>query len=122
MLTSVLVSRLFECHMQSDNTNNAAAIAAKAACHSMSRDIFQYVAMIAHFKKSVSEDRNKFAHPVISQEFLELFLDDLGARESHLTPLQVRLFDHLRTTSTTIQGPNRKNQLKISASCSNDSV
>jgi hypothetical protein len=109
--------------MQSDNTNNAAAIiAAKAACHSMSRDIFQYVAMIAHFKKSVSEDRNKFAHPVISQEFLELFLDDLGARESHLTPLQVRLFDHLRATSTTIQGPNRKNQLKISASCSNDSV
>ncbi|KIM77296.1 hypothetical protein PILCRDRAFT_12117 [Piloderma croceum F 1598] len=111
-----------ERHMQSSSTNNAAAIAAKAAYHSMSKDILRYVLMIAHFKSGVSEDRNKFAHPVISQEFMELFLDDLGAREPHLSPLQVRLFDHLRTTSTTIQGPHGQNQPKTSVSCSDDSL
>jgi hypothetical protein len=121
MLASVIVYGL-ERHMQSGNANNAAAIAAKAAYHSMSGDILRYAPIIAHFKKCVSKDRNRFAHPVISQDFLKLFLDDLGAREPHLSPLQVRLFDHLRTTSTTIQGPNHQNQPKISTSCSDDSL
>jgi len=110
-LTSIIVPSLFSHHMQSGNANNAAAVAVEAAYHSISEDIFRYAVTISHLKRDISEDRHKFAHPVISQEFLDLFLDNLGAREPHLTPLEVRLFDHLRATSTTIQ----RSRPKISA-------
>jgi hypothetical protein len=105
MITCAIVAGLYQCLRQSSNTSDTATIAARAT---MSRDIFRYADMIAHFKKSVGEDRNKFAHPPISQDFLELFLNDLGASESRLTHHEVQLFYHLRTT--TIQRPKIKNQ------------
>lgn len=108
MLTSAVVPTLF--YMQSGTANDAATIAAKGAYRSMSKDICQLVTTILNFKRVVSDARTKFAHPTISQEFLDEFLDNLGAKQSYLSPLELRLFDHLRTTSITasnIEGAKR---------------
>jgi len=98
--------------MQSGTANDAATIAAKGAYRSMSKDVCQLVTAILNFKRvvRVSDARTKFAHPTISQEFLDEFLDNLGAKQSYLSPLELRLFDHLRTTSITasnIEGAKR---------------
>jgi hypothetical protein len=105
MLTSIIVSTLF--YTQSSSANNAATTAAKVAYQSLSTDIRRNASIVIRFKQNVSEERTKCAHPHISQQYLDQFLEDLGAGSLDLSDLERRLFHYLRTTSTTpanIQG------------------
>jgi len=100
ILTSIIVSTLF--YRQSSNANDAATTAAKVAYQSLSAGIRQNASIIIRFKQNVSEERMKFAHPYVSQQYLDQFLDDLGARSLDLSDLEHRLFHYLRTMSTTL--------------------
>jgi len=105
MLTSPIVSTLF--YKQSSGANDAVAAAARSAYQSLNQSIRRLALTIIHFKQFVSEERGKLAHPTISRQYLDRFLDDLGANLLPLSDLELRLFHHLRTTSNTpanIQG------------------
>lgn len=107
-LTFAVVPALF--YTQSGDPNDTATITAKGTYQSMSKDICRLITAILFCKQAVSDDRTKFAHPTISREFLEEFLESLGANNPHLSHLELRLFDHLRTTLITasnIEGAKR---------------
>lgn len=50
-------------------------------------------------KSSVSTNRKRVAHPVIDKEELEIFLQQLGDGTPDLDPLEIVMFNHLKTTS-----------------------
>jgi hypothetical protein len=109
MLTSPIVPTLF--YKQSSGANDAVATAARSAYQSLNQSIRRLAPTIIRFKQVVSEKRRKVAHPTISQEYLDRFLDDLGANLLPLSNLELRLFHYLRTTSNTpvnIQGASAK--------------
>jgi hypothetical protein len=93
--------------MQSSNANNAATTAAKEAYQSLNACVRRNTSIILRFKQTASKERTNIVHPTISQQYLDQFLDDLGAGSLDLSDLERRLFYYLRTTSTTpanIQG------------------
>ena len=97
MLDFVVVPGLF--YLQSSKEHGVAEVAARMAYRSMHRDISRYAPIIIQFKKNAGENRAKIAHPTVSQTYLDEFINGLGGSEPNLSPLEVRLFDHLRTTS-----------------------
>lgn len=97
MLNFVVVPGLF--YLQSSKGRGVAEVAARTAYCSMHRDISRYALIIIQFKKTFGEDRAKIAHSTVSQTHLDEFINGLGGSEPNLSPLEVRLFDHLRTTS-----------------------
>src|ERR1700692_731577 len=99
MLTSPIVPTLF--YKQSAGGNDAVATAARATYQSLSQSIRRLAPTIIRFKQAVSDERRKLAHPTISQEYLDGFLDDLGANSLPLSDLELRLFHYLRTMSNT---------------------
>jgi len=58
-------------------------------------------------KRDVITERTNLAHPTISQECLEEFLNHLGANSQNLEPLEVALFNHLKSTSNTPENVQR---------------
>ena len=63
-------------------------------------DITEHAPIVIHLKQAVSIERTKFAHPIVSEEYLDRFLN-IGARSQNLTDLELRLFHYLRTMSIT---------------------
>jgi len=61
-------------------------------------------------RSSVSTDRKRLAHPEISQERLEFFLQSLGSGAQDQDPLDVALFEHLKTTSISKENVERAAQ------------
>jgi len=72
---------------------------ARKAYRSIDVAISQYTPTILIAKKIVAVDRAKIAHPSLSQEHLDDFIENLGGSNPGLLPLQIRLFTFLRTTS-----------------------
>ena len=116
MLTSIIVSTLF--YRQSSGANDAVTTAARVAYQLLSTGIHQSASIVICFKQSVSKERTKCAHPYVSQQYLDRFLDDLGARSLDLSDLECWLFHYLWTMSTTpanIQGTKWSWAVSISA-------
>ena len=101
ILISPIVPTLF--YKQSSGYNPVAT----AAYQSLSQVIHCLIPITIHLKQYVSEERAKLAHPTISQEYLDQFLDNLGANALPLSDLELQLFHYLRMVSNTpanIQG------------------
>lgn len=93
--------------MQSSNANNPVTTAAKEAYQSLNACVHRNASIIIRIKQITSEKRTNVAHPTISQQYLDKFLNDIGPGSLDLSHLEHRLFYYLRTTSTTpanIQG------------------
>jgi len=56
-------------------------------------DITEHAPIVIHLKQAVSIERTKFAHPIVSEEYLDRFLN-IGARSQNLTDLELRLFHY----------------------------
>jgi hypothetical protein len=61
--------------------------------------VLGYADEIVKSKYSVSTERKRLAHPEISQERLEFFLQTLGSGVPDQDPLEIALFRHLKTVS-----------------------
>ena len=79
---------------------SAAEVAARAAYHTIDRSILHYAKLILSFKERVAEERAKTAHPSVSQNDLDEYLNKLGANlVGVLSPIEERLFGFLRKNS-----------------------
>lgn len=77
-----------------------AEVAARTAYRSIDTAISQYGNSILIAKKVAASKRAKIAHPSVSQEVLDEFIDHLGGNNLDLSPLQVQLFAFIRLNST----------------------
>jgi len=69
--------------------------------------ILGYADHIVRAKYSVSTERKHLAHPEISQERLEFFLQTLGSGAPDQDPLKIALFRHLKTVSISKENVER---------------
>ena len=97
MLNSVVVPGLFYLQSSKEHGTSVAEVA-RMAYRSLPKDISRYAPILILFK-DVGENGAKIAHPTIFQTCLDEFINSLGGSEPNLSPLEVRLFGHLRTTS-----------------------
>jgi len=97
MLNYVVVPSLFS--LKSSKKDAPAERAAKIAYRTLDSDLRLWAAVIIERKQAVADTRAKVSHPPVSQLYLEEYLNSLTDISFDLSPLEVRLFEYLRTNS-----------------------
>jgi len=97
MLNYVVVSSLF--YLKSSKGPSAAEHGAKIAYRTLDFHLRLWATTIIHSKQEVADTRAKIACPPVSQLYLEEYLDSFTDISSDLSPLEVQLFEYLRTSS-----------------------
>ena len=60
----------------------------------------RHIEIVMMSKSNVSTDRKRLAHPIISQDDLEIFLQNLSLGDGRtIDPLEVAMLKHLKKTS-----------------------
>ena len=103
----LLVAVLDLFYGRTGNFPRAKRIVASRIMRTLPDTVLGYAASILKSKYSVSTERKHLAHPEISQERLDFFLQTLGSGAPDQDPLEIALFRHLRTVSISKENVER---------------
>jgi hypothetical protein len=106
-ISDILVAVLDLFYGRSGNFPRAKRNAANRILRKIPDAVLDYVDDIVKAKYSVSTERKRLAHPEISQERLDFFLQTLGSGAPDQDPLEIALFRHLKTVSISKENVER---------------